>query len=114
MFNKVILGALLTFFAGFALASTAKMYFMKSVLECDSTENIIKMVTEEYGERPYFSGIGYINAENAGLVKGLLIIATNIETGTFTVALTLDDGTSCIIAAGDEFGPFETEVDPQI
>lgn len=67
---------------------------------CGDRTSIISKLSEKYGETPQSIGLG----QNNGVVE----VFASLETGTWTILMTLPDGRSCLIAAGEAFETIST------
>lgn len=72
---------------------------------CDTRDNIIRLLGEEYGELPLGRGTA-VNPETREL--GIIEMWANGQTGTWSMAVTRADGGMCIIIYGQDWGPYES------
>jgi hypothetical protein len=75
-------------------------------VECGRHENVIKLLADRYSERRTAMGI----MSN----KGIMELWVSEGSGTWTMLLTLPNGVSCILAAGEAFEdlPSTASLDP--
>lgn len=62
---------------------------------CASREDVLKRLSESFGETRRGVGVARQGA--------LMEVFASSETGTWTITVTLPDGTTCMIAAGDSY-----------
>ena len=105
--KNIICGLALTTIAGSVAAQEPEFYPMKSYADCGKSEAIISAYLHNYNETPYFSGIGYLTLDQDTTKSGFLVIASNLDTGSFSVVMNFTDGTSCVIVSGLKFQPFD-------
>jgi hypothetical protein len=107
LLKNIVCGLALTTVAGSAAAQEPVFYPMKSYAECGKSETIVSAYLHDYNETPYFNGIGYLTLDQDTTKSGFLVIASNLDTGSFSVVMNFTDGTSCVIVSGLKFQPFE-------
>lgn len=107
MLKNIVCGLALTTIAGYVAAQESAFYPMKSYADCGKSESIISAYLHNYNETPYFSGIGYLTLDQDTTKSGFLVIASNLDTGSFSVVMNFTDGTSCVIVSGLKFQPFD-------
>jgi hypothetical protein len=78
-------------FAGVLLATDAA----QAGAQCGPRDGVLAQLADQYGESRRSMGI----AANTTVME----VYANDETGTWTIALTLPDGVTCLIAAGQSF-----------
>lgn len=85
---KKLIVLLVTVISGSALAfSTHKP------IECFSTADAVKLLGEEFGEKPAFTGVNNITG------KSIITLFINAQTGTWTL-IEYDKEHACILGAG--------------
>lgn len=62
---------------------------------CAARDNIIERLSNSYGETRQSVGLGANNA--------LVEVFASDKTGTWTITVTMPDGTTCLLASGDAF-----------
>ncbi len=75
---------------------------------CSPREGIVGRLAEKYGEAPVAMGV-----TNKG---GLVEVLTTGDGGTWTIIVSMPNGTSCMVAAGEGWRflqPDHTKFDPQ-
>ena len=92
---------------GSAANAEPEFYPMLSYSDCGKSEAIINAYLHTYKETPYFSGVGYLTVDANTTKTGFLVIASNLDTGSFSIIINFADGTSCAVVSGLEFQPFE-------
>lgn len=107
MLKNIVCGLVLTTVAGSVAAQESVFYPMKSYADCGKSEDIVSAYLHNYNETPYFSGIGYLTLDQDTTKSGFLVIASNLDTGSFSVVMNFTDGTSCVVVSGLKFQPFE-------
>jgi hypothetical protein len=77
-----------------ALASCAFTPAMANT-QCGNRENIISTLEKEYGETRRSAGLANNN--------GLLEVYASLESGSWTITLTMPNGMMCLVAAGQSY-----------
>ena len=62
---------------------------------CSTRANVLRHLAHKYSEAPIAIGL----AENGGVIE----VLTSTEGGTWTIIVTMPDGTSCMVAAGEDW-----------
>ena len=62
---------------------------------CSTRANVLNHLANKYSEAPVAVGM----AENGGVIE----VLTSTEGGTWTIIITMPDGTSCMVAAGEDW-----------
>jgi hypothetical protein len=62
---------------------------------CADRQRVLDFLSENYQESPVAAGI----ANNGGLIE----VVTTPDGGTWTILITMPDGTSCMVAAGEDW-----------
>ena len=62
---------------------------------CDSRQRILAHLGKVYREKPVAMGL----ANNGGVIE----VMRSADAGSFTIVITMPDGTSCMIAAGERW-----------
>ena len=84
---------------------TQKKYFYTRQ-ECDPAATVMKNLVQGYGETALFTGQGIqFDYEGTPFTGGVMFMV-NQDTGTWTLITLYGDGTACVTAVGNEFGPF--------
>ncbi len=93
--NLVVLGLAAMLWAGPVTAQSAT---------CAPRENIIEQLSERFGEA----------RQSIGMASGNRVVEmyASVETGTWTLTMTLPDGRTCIIGAGQSFERLDEEATP--
>ncbi len=81
-------------FAGVILAAHATF----AQPQCGPRPTMVEALAGTYGESLRAAGL----AQNA-----VMELYASADTGTWTIALTLPDGTMCLVAAGQDFNPVD-------
>lgn len=90
-FNKIIIGALLC--APFL--SFAETEMVDTTMFCDTTENIVKELSQRYGESPVITG------KTSDQANSIMTIWINPITNSWSIVAT-SKKISCIIGVGEE------------
>lgn len=69
--------------------------------QCGQRASIVAQLAERYGETARATGL----AQNS-----VMEVFASAETGTWTIAVTMPDGTMCLVAAGQGFETLEAEL----
>lgn len=88
-------GLALLFVSAFALSAAADDASASADRNCSSRANVLKQLSSKYSESPTAIGL----AKNGGVVE----VLTSTEGGTWTIIVTMPDGTSCMVAAGQDW-----------
>ena len=83
----------LTFVSAFTLTAAAAGGNTASEHSCSTRANVLKHLASKYSESPVAVGL----AENGGVIE----VLTSNAGGTWTIIITMPDGTSCMVAAGE-------------
>lgn len=85
----------------FAAAAATAQPVLAQGRNCGDRQTIIDRLQERYGEVRSGAGLTQSN--------GILEIFTSVETGSWTILITMPSGQSCLVAAGEywEQGPGE-------
>jgi hypothetical protein len=62
---------------------------------CSTRANVLKHLARKYSETPVALGV----AENGGVIE----LLTSAEGSTWTIIITMPDGRSCMVAAGERW-----------
>ncbi|WP_172299321.1 hypothetical protein [Pseudoruegeria sp. HB172150] len=71
---------------------------------CADRETVVQRLADGYGESRQSVGMGANNA--------LVEIFASTETGTWTITVTMPDGTTCLVASGQSFERLDEEPRP--
>jgi hypothetical protein len=86
----------LIFVSAFALTAAAgNEVAATSDRNCSTRANVLSHLANKYSEAPVAVGL----AENGGVIE----VLTSTEGGTWTIIVTMPDGTSCMVAAGQDW-----------
>jgi len=84
---------------------TTKKYFYTRQ-ECEPVDTVMLNLVQKYGEMALFTGQGIqFDYEGTPFTGGVMFMV-NQDTGTWTLITLYGDGTACVTAVGNEFGPF--------
>lgn len=72
---------------------------------CGPREGVVARLAERYGETLQSRGV-----TNGG--QAVMEIFANLDTGTFTVAMSSAQGVSCLVAAGEGFQHMDAKLEP--
>lgn len=78
-------------FAGVILATHA----VQAAPQCGAREAVVATLAERYGETRRSMGVAANNA--------VMEVFASAESGTWTITVTLPDGTMCLVASGEGF-----------
>lgn len=106
MLKKIVYGLPLALVSTSALAEN-EFYRLSSLSDCGKSEEVVGSYLQNFNETPYFNGIGYLFLDQETTRSGFLVIAANLDTGTFSVVMNFADGTSCVVVSGTQFKPFD-------
>ncbi|MFZ5711073.1 MAG: hypothetical protein ACOY4T_15575 [Pseudomonadota bacterium] len=77
------------------LAMTLSAAPAQAAPQCGRRDAVVDLLASRYGETPRSRG---------GAPRGAVVeIFASEATGTWTITLTLPDGTTCLVASGDRF-----------
>jgi hypothetical protein len=87
----------LIFVSAFALTAAAgsEAVATNNDHSCSTRANVLSHLATKYSEAPVAVGL----AENGGVIE----VLTSTEGGTWTIIVTMPDGTSCMVAAGQDW-----------
>lgn len=71
---------------------------------CADRETVVDRLAEGYGESRQSMGMGANNS--------VIEIFASIETGTWTITVTLPNGQTCLVASGQSFERLDEELTP--
>lgn len=90
---------------GLSAMALATQHAFAQSSRCASRDVVLAQLSEKYGETRQSIGLG----SNAAVVE----VFASIQTGTWTITVTLPNGQTCIVAAGSAFEVLaETPVAP--
>lgn len=95
--------------ASCAVAQDAESQQMTMFANCMTSEKYKDYVVNQFGETPKYYGLGYIAFPFEGkteFAKGYMLFTTNPESGTYSISITFDDGTTCEVLSGIQLTPF--------
>lgn len=82
-------------FYAFLLGLAASSSAAAAAPQCAAREMVLSTLQTKYGETRRNIGI----AANNGVIE----IFASAETGTWTITITMADGTTCLVASGENF-----------
>ncbi len=85
----------------FLLAASPAAFSFPALAEgptCDIRHNVMKVLEGKYGEKPVAIGV----ANNGGVIE----VLTTEDGGTWTIVITLPNGMTCLVAAGEDWESF--------
>ena len=106
MLKNIIYGLPLTLLSTVATAENS-FFTLPTLSECGKSEDVVGAYLQNFNETPYFNGIGYVFLDQETTRSGFLVVAANLDTGTFSVVMNFTDGTSCVVVSGTQFKPFD-------
>ena len=62
---------------------------------CSTRADVLNLLADKYSEAPVAVGL----ADNGGVIE----LLTSGQGGTWTIIITMPDGTSCMLAAGEDW-----------
>ncbi|MEL6204935.1 MAG: hypothetical protein AAFR47_06450 [Pseudomonadota bacterium] len=71
---------------------------------CGKRDMIVERLAEGYGESRQSMGLGANNS--------VMEVYASEETGTWTITVTMPNGTMCLVASGQAFEALEEELEP--
>jgi len=77
---------------------------MPTMATCDTSEKMVDVIYNKYGEQPLANGKGSIFSGNGQQLLGTMTYWLNAETGTFSVTITNGD-IMCLVISGNDFEP---------
>ena len=77
---------------------------MPTMATCDTSEKMVDVIYNQYGEQPLANGKGSIFSGNGQQLLGTMTYWLNAETGTFSVTITNGD-IMCLVMMGNDFEP---------
>jgi len=77
---------------------------MPTMAQCDSSEKMVDVIYNKYGEQPLANGKGSIFAANGQMLVGTMTYWINAETGTFSITIT-NGQLMCLVLMGSDFEP---------
>jgi len=78
-----------------ALALTAPLAYAQQSNNCAQRDMVVERLASKYGESRQSIGLGSNNA--------VVEVFASLDTGTWTITVTLPTGMTCIVAAGQAF-----------
>lgn len=88
-------GLALLLVSAFVLSAAAERASASTDRNCSTRANVLKQLSHKYSESPTAVGL----AQNGGIIE----VLTSNEGGTWTIIITMPDGTSCMVAAGEDW-----------
>ena len=90
------LAIILSFVSAFALTGSASADSTAQPAQtCSTRANVLHHLANKYSEAPIALGL----AENGGVIE----LLTSGQGGTWTIIITMPNGTSCMVAAGQDW-----------
>jgi hypothetical protein len=86
---------LLSFGIGAMLLSTQHAFGQTSAQNCGPRDRVVVALAERYGETRQSIGLGNNNQ--------VVEVFASLETGTWTITVTLPDGMTCLVASGQAY-----------
>lgn len=77
---------------------------MPTTTTCDTSEKMVDVIYNKYGEQPLANGKGSIFSANGQQLLGTMTYWVNAETGTFSVTIT-NGQIMCLVMMGSDFAP---------
>ena len=77
---------------------------MPTMTTCDTTDKMVDVIYNRYGEEPLANGKGSIFAQSGQNLLGTMTYWVNSETRTFSVTITNGD-IMCLVIMGNDFEP---------
>ena len=77
---------------------------MPTMATCDTSEKMVDVIYNKYGEQPLANGKGSIFAANGQMLVGTMTYWINAETGTFSITIT-NGQLMCLVMMGSDFEP---------
>jgi phosphosulfolactate phosphohydrolase-like enzyme len=72
---------------------------------CAERVMVVERLAERYGEMRQAIGLGANNS--------VIEVFANLESGSWTITVTMPNGTTCLVASGQSFELIEGELTPQ-
>lgn len=85
-----------------AAAITLPLPAMAGNMACSQRDDVLAQLGNKYKEAPSAVGL----ASNGGLVE----VLTSIDGSTWTIIVSMPNGTSCLVAAGESWQPIKWEL----
>lgn len=80
---------------------------MPTMATCDTSEKMVDVIYNKYGEQPLANGKGSLFHQNGQQLLGSMTYWVNPETGTFSVTIT-NGPIMCLVMMGKDFAPSTT------
>ncbi|MGB7241363.1 MAG: hypothetical protein WBC93_04650 [Sulfitobacter sp.] len=93
-YSKILHLGALTAAAALLLASTTDV-LAQSARNCAARDAVLKRLAEGYGETRQSIGVGNNNS--------VVEVFASVDTGTWTITVTLPNGMTCLVASGKSF-----------
>jgi len=77
---------------------------MPTMSTCDTSEKMVDVIYNKYGEQPLANGNGSLFHQNGQQLLGSMTYWVNAETGTFSVTIT-NGPIMCLVMMGKDFAP---------
>jgi hypothetical protein len=81
--------------AGMILASASQAFSQAQQRNCGSRDQIVTALTDRYGESRQSIGLGTNNQ--------VIEVYASLDTGTWTITVTMPDGRMCLVASGQAY-----------
>ena len=77
------------------LASAAQAFSQPAQRSCGMRDQVVQTLADRYGETRQSIGLGSNNR--------VIEVFASLETGTWTITVTMPNGTMCLVASGQAF-----------
>ena len=77
---------------------------MPTMTTCDTSEKMVDVIYNKYGEQPLANGNGSLFHQNGQLLAGVMTYWVNAKTGTFSITVT-NGQLMCLVMMGNGFKP---------
>ena len=77
---------------------------MPTIITCDTSEKMVDVIYNRYGEQPLANGTGSIFHQNGRQLSGAMTYWVNAKTGSFSVTIT-NGLVMCLVMTGKDFVP---------
>lgn len=81
--------------AGMILASASQAFSQSQQRNCGVRDQIVEALSERYGESRQSIGLGANNQ--------VVEVYASLETGTWTITITMPNGMMCLVASGQAY-----------
>lgn len=93
-----------TLVLGLGVAAVAAPAFAQNAANCGNRTQVVERLAEGYGETRQSIGLGANNR--------VVEVFASLETGTWTITVTMPNGMTCLVASGQAFEAVSEDLQP--